>query len=84
MSRSRPDAIIVDLRMPFVNGLGFLYRLRARESFQHTPVVMITGDHCLEDTVIDEIHELGADVQYKPLWQEDLAEIARSLIAASR
>jgi DNA-binding NtrC family response regulator len=26
-----PDAIIVDLRMPLINGLGFLYRLRSRE-----------------------------------------------------
>ena len=25
----RPDAILLDLRMPFVNGIGFLYRLRA-------------------------------------------------------
>jgi DNA-binding response OmpR family regulator len=79
-----PDAIFVDLRMPFINGLGFLYRLRSRESCQKIPVVMITGDHCLEDKVIDEIRELGADVQYKPLWQEDLAEIARSLIGAAR
>ena len=27
---SRPDAIILDLRMPLVDGLGFLRRLRAR------------------------------------------------------
>ena len=26
---SRPDAIILDLRMPLVDGLGFLRRLRA-------------------------------------------------------
>jgi Response regulator containing CheY-like receiver, AAA-type ATPase, and DNA-binding domains len=25
-----PDAILLDLRMPFVNGVGFLYRLRAQ------------------------------------------------------
>jgi DNA-binding response OmpR family regulator len=28
----RPDAIILDLWMPFINGLGFLYRLRGRRS----------------------------------------------------
>ena len=28
----RPDAIILDLRMPFINGLGLLYRLRAAET----------------------------------------------------
>ena len=31
----RPDAIILDLRMPLVNGLGFLYRLR--EELARTP-----------------------------------------------
>ena len=29
--RSRPDAIILDLRMPLVDGLGFLRRLRASD-----------------------------------------------------
>lgn len=77
----RPDGIIVDLRMPFINGLGFLYRLRARATLQNTPVVMITGDQCLEDAVITEVRELGADVQFKPLWEDDLTELARSLLA---
>jgi DNA-binding response OmpR family regulator len=77
---SPPDAIIVDLRMPFINGLGFLYRLRERVTLQHTPVVMVTGDQCLEDAVISEARELGADVQFKPLWEEDLAKLAKTLI----
>ena len=30
-----PDAIILDLRMPLIDGLGFLRRLRARGSAHH-------------------------------------------------
>ena len=26
---AHPDAILLDLQLPFINGLGFLYRLRA-------------------------------------------------------
>ena len=79
-----PDAIILDLRMPFINGLGLLYRLRAAEPDRQTPVVIVTGDQCLDDAVIRELHDLGATVKFKPLWLEDLIDVARSLIQARR
>jgi two-component system response regulator MprA len=75
-----PDAVILDLRMPFINGLGLLYRLRTVEPDRRTPVMIVTGDQCLDDSVIDELHELGADVRFKPLWIEDLVDVARSLL----
>jgi two-component system response regulator MprA len=76
-----PDAVILDLRMPFINGLGLLYRLRAIQEPDHrTPVVVVTGDQCLDDSIIDELHELGVDVRFKPLWIEDLVDVARSLL----
>jgi DNA-binding response OmpR family regulator len=79
-----PDAIILDLRMPFINGLGLLYRLRAAEPDQQTPVVIVTGDQCLDDSVIRELKDLGAEVKFKPLWLEDLVDVARSLVQARR
>jgi DNA-binding response OmpR family regulator len=81
---SHPDAVILDLRMPFINGLGFLYRLRADEAHRQMPVVIVTGDQCLDDSVIDELRDLGAQVRFKPLWLEDLVDVARSLIEARR
>ncbi len=81
---AHPDAIILDLRMPFINGLGMLYRLRAGEPHRHTPVVIVTGDQCLEDSVIDELRDLGAEIRFKPLWLEDLVDVARSLVQARR
>ena len=77
-----PDAVILDLRMPFINGLGLLYRLRAVQPDCQTPVMVVTGDQCLDDSVIDELHALGADVRFKPLWLEDLVDVARSLLQA--
>jgi DNA-binding NtrC family response regulator len=74
------DGVILDLRMPFINGLGLLYRLRAVQSVIQTPVVVVTGDQCLDDSVIDELHELGVDIRFKPLWIEDLVDVARSLL----
>jgi DNA-binding NtrC family response regulator len=75
-----PDAVILDLRMPFINGLGLLYRLRAVQSDRQMPVVVVTGDQCLDDSIIDELRQLGVDIRFKPLWIEDLVDVARSLL----
>ena len=39
-----PDAILLDFRMPFVNGVGFLYRLRQLPGLRDVPVMVITGE----------------------------------------
>ena len=75
---------LVDLRMPLINGLGFLYRLRADERHQNTPVAIVTGDYCLDDSISRELTELGAQLHFKPLWLEDLVELAYSLLTANR
>lgn len=79
-----PDAIIVDLRMPLINGLGFLYRLRSQEQYQGTPVAIVTGDYGLDDAIARELDELGAQLRFKPLWFEDLIDLAHTLLAADR
>lgn len=78
----RPDAVILDLRMPYINGLGLLYRLRAVDPGRQMPVAIVTGDQCLDDSVIRELRELGAEVRFKPLWVEDLVDVARSLVGS--
>ena len=36
----------------------------------------MTGDQCLDDSVIAELRDLGAEVRFKPLWIEDLVDVA--------
>jgi len=76
-----PDAILLDLRMPFVNGVGFLYRLRAHEAHRHTPVAIITGDSCIDDPALVELHDLDAEVRFKPMWIDEVVTLTRSLLA---
>lgn len=78
--QSRPDAIILDLRMPLVDGVGFLRRLRAHHDQRSVPVAIVTGDYFLDDTVSTELRELGAELRFKPLWLEDLVGLARNLL----
>ena len=79
----RPDAIILDLRMPLVDGLGFLRRLRSGEHRRQTPVAVVTGDYFLDDAVSTELKALGASLQFKPLWLEDLVDLTRVLLKAN-
>jgi DNA-binding response OmpR family regulator len=78
--QGHPDAIILDLRMPLVDGLGFLRRLRARDDQRTTPVAIVTGDYFLDDSVSTELRELGAELRFKPLWLEDLVGLAKNLL----
>ena len=80
---SHPDAIILDLRMPLLDGLGFLRRLRASDEQRGTPVAIVTGDYFLEDDLSLELRELGAELRFKPMWLEDLVGLARNLLGAT-
>jgi two-component system, OmpR family, response regulator PrrA len=75
-----PDAILLDLRMPFVNGIGFLYRLRAQAAHRHTPVAIITGDSCIDDDSLTELRNLEAQLWFKPIWLEEVVDATRSLL----
>ena len=80
VSEHNPDAIILDLRMPLLDGLGFLRRLRAQATRRETPVAIVTGDYFLDDALSAELRELGASLRYKPLWLDDLVGLARDLL----
>ncbi len=77
----RPDAIMLDLRMPLINGLGFLYRLRNDDNHRRTPVAIVTGDFLLDDEIAGEIADLDAEVRFKPLWHEEIVDLAKHLIS---
>lgn len=76
----RPDAIILDFRMPLIDGLGFLRSLRALDFHHDTPVAIVTGDYFLDDAITNEVRELGGMVLFKPLWLEQLVDLARTLL----
>jgi CheY-like chemotaxis protein len=79
-----PDAIILDLRMPLMDGIGFVQRLRKKEPGLYPPVVIVTGDYFVEDTLAAQLRAMGVEVRFKPLWLEDLVDLARDLLTASR
>ncbi len=77
----RPNAIILDMRMPITNGLQFLRLLRAKPHLVEVPVAIVTGDYFLSDPIQNELKVLGASIRFKPLWLEDLIALAKTLVA---
>jgi DNA-binding response OmpR family regulator len=77
---SVPDAILLDLRMPDVDGLEFLRRLRATEAYRQTPVAVVTGVQPLDEALVEELYDLGADLRFKPLWFEEIIMLVQTLL----
>ena len=76
-----PDAILLDLRMPFGGGLSFLLRMRQNPSLRELPVAVITGDRFIGEHALAELHALGATVRFKPLVMADLLALVDSLLS---
>ncbi|MBA3642131.1 MAG: response regulator [Acidobacteriota bacterium] len=76
----RPQAIILDMRMPLINGIQFLRQVRARPHLAGIPVAIVTGDYFLSEAVQQELQTLGASLRFKPLWLEELVDLAQTLI----
>ena len=74
-----PDAVLVDLKMPYVNGMGMLYRLR--QSHPLLPVAIITGMQNLDKETLQEIAVLDASIHYKPVSIVQIRRIVEELLA---
>jgi DNA-binding response OmpR family regulator len=75
-----PAAIILDIRMPFISGTGFLYRLRALPQHHDTPVMVVTGASVNEELQA-ELADLRAVVRFKPLGLTDLIKEVHALLS---
>ena len=75
----RPDAIILDVRMPIINGIQFLRQIRTQPEFDDVAVAIVTGDYFLSEDIQDELRRLRASVRFKPIWLEDVVALARTL-----
>src|SRR5256885_15833553 len=78
----RPQAIILDMRMPITNGLQFLRTIRSKPHLVDVPVAIVTGDYFLPDPIQHELKALGASLRFKPLWLEDLIALAKTMVPA--
>ncbi|MBI3967653.1 MAG: response regulator [Chloroflexi bacterium] len=80
MARERPDAVVLDLHMPDIDGLEVLQRAANDPSLARIPILMLTGNSDAEK--IAQAKSLGArDFVVKPFDYHDLRERVSKLAA---
>ena len=73
-----PICILLDLRMPKMNGLEVLRRLKSHPKFSTIPVVVLTTSN--EDTDIEEAYKLGCNSYIvKPVDFDKFVDVAAKI-----
>ena len=66
ISQGRTDIVVLDMRLPVMDGIEVLEAMRASEQFRQTPMVVLSSDRDAE--IISRLIHLGvSDVVLKPL-----------------
>jgi two-component system, chemotaxis family, chemotaxis protein CheY len=75
------DLILTDLNMPVMNGLELVRNLKASQSLQGIPVVLITTEG--SETRLQELFQLGVkDYIQKPFHPETLRDVLTRVLEA--
>jgi DNA-binding response OmpR family regulator len=81
--QERPDLIILDIKMPRMNGYEACRRLREIESLRDVPIVFLSAKGQRQE--IEEGLSLGAaDYILKPFAPEELISKVRSILSGKR
>jgi CheY-like chemotaxis protein len=74
----RPDILLLDIKMPKVDGLTVLKRVREDRELRHLPVIILTTSKAEEDRV--RSYDLGANAYIvKPVGFENFSEAVRTI-----
>ncbi len=73
LSRERADLILMDLHMPFANGVELTMLLRDDPQFARIPIVFLSGESD-PDSRLEAINAGGDDFLFKPIRPRNLVE----------
>jgi two-component system cell cycle response regulator DivK len=75
----RPDAVVMDIRLPHVDGLEIVRRIKAEPELAHVRVLVCTG--AVNGELEAEAKESGCDAFVrKPCLPDDLREVLEDLV----
>ncbi len=79
---TRPDAILLDVDMPEMDGFAVCERIRASEAIWETPILIVTG--CDDNESVDRAYHSGAtDFISKPITWSSLPHRVRYIIRSN-
>ncbi len=75
----RPDVIVLDYRLPYVNADGVCRTIRSNPSLEHTKIILISGH--LDESDQEFIEKMGVDAFFqKPFRIEELVACIAELL----
>jgi DNA-binding response OmpR family regulator len=75
-----PQAVLIDVRVPLVSGARLAHALRELPDLEATPVGLVTGDRYPAAAAVESLRALDVHVRQKPIWLDELVDLARSLV----
>jgi len=77
IAAARPDAIVMDVSMPGLDGVGYCAKLKSSPETRDIPVVLLTGSDIANETIANEV---GADAfMLKPFSPLELLAVVERL-----
>ena len=80
LRRLQPDAVVLDLKMPVMDGLQVLRHMRADPSLQTIPVVILTATRVIEDLQQELQQLLVHHCISKPFEPEELVRCVTEVL----
>ena len=78
------DAVLLDLKMPDMNGVEFIRALRQNPRHRDTPVILTTGESD-DSELMRQAHALGVSAVVKKPWSpQGLRQIVQEVLDSSR
>lgn len=78
----RPDAVLLDLVMPGMGGLGFLLQLRGDPRLHGIPVAIVTGNSVIPSSLGHTATVLNAEIHLKPLELDAIVNLTERLVTS--
>ncbi len=80
--RERPRLVVLDIQMPYVDGVQVFRLLRADPVTLHIPVIFLTGNAAVLAQRLPDYQQMGGRVVPKPIDVDELIAVVEEMLSA--